>query len=92
MTLVTSDDPERRLAEALRAQAVGVQRPGQPVAPRPPVAGLGHMPTVNRRVPAPEPGTSVRTALLLALLVGALIGAMLGLMSLWLPGMLPPIG
>jgi hypothetical protein len=86
MAVVTSgDDAERRLAEALRAQAVGVQRPG-------PTASQAYAPPRVRRAAAPEPGITLRTALLLALLVGALLGAVLALMSFWLPGALPPIG
>ena len=81
----TGDDAERRLAEALRAQAVGVQRPG-------PSASQAYAPPRARRVAAPDPGVTLRTVLLLALLAGALLGAVLALMSFWLPGALPPIG
>jgi len=87
MSVVTSgDDAERRLAEALRAQAVGVQRPG------PSVSQAYAPPPRVRRAAVPEPGITLRTALLLALLAGALLGAVLALMSFWLPGALPPIG
>ncbi len=86
MAVVTSgDDAERRLAEALRAQAVGVQRPG-------PTASQTYAPPRVRRAAAPDPGITLRAALLLALLAGALLGAVLALMSFWLPGALPSIG
>ncbi|MBW0093915.1 hypothetical protein I4I73_04430 [Pseudonocardia sp. KRD-184] len=69
-------DPERRLAEALRAQARGGGRPMMP----------------PRGEPEPAPGMSVRTALLLALLGGAILGTVLALLSLLTPGLLPALG
>lgn len=69
-------DPERRLAEALRAQARGGGRPMMP----------------PRAEPEPAPGMSVRTALLLALLGGAILGTVLALLSLLTPGLLPALG
>jgi hypothetical protein len=69
-------DPERRLSEALRAQARGGGRPATPV----------------RREPAPPAGMSVRTALLIALLGGAVLGMGLALLSLLTPGLLPALG
>jgi hypothetical protein len=69
-------DPERRLAEALRAQARGGGRPMMP----------------PRGEPEPPPGMSVRTALLLALLGGAILGTVLALLSLLTPGLLPALG
>ncbi|GAA3248701.1 hypothetical protein GCM10017691_59150 [Pseudonocardia petroleophila] len=69
-------DPERRLAEALRAQARGG---GRPMAP-------------PRGEPEPAPGMSVRTALLLALLGGVVLGTVLALLSLLAPGVLPALG
>ncbi|WP_143172198.1 hypothetical protein [Pseudonocardia thermophila] len=80
---MTTDDAERRLAEALRARAVGMQ-------PMP--SAQSYAPLRVRRAAPPEPGMSVRTALLLALLAGVVLGVVLGLMSFWLPGALPPIG
>ncbi|MDN5748384.1 MAG: hypothetical protein L0H64_07745 [Pseudonocardia sp.] len=71
-----TDDPERRLAEALRAQARGGGRPVMP----------------PRREPDPAPGMPVRTALLLALLGGGVLGMALGLLSLLAPGLLPALG
>lgn len=90
MSTVTSDDAERRLAEALRAQAVGGQRPG--LSAIQPVGGQSYAPPRSRQVAPPAPSSGLRTALLLALLAGAVLGAVLALMSLWMPGMLPPIG
>ncbi|MBW0117568.1 hypothetical protein [Pseudonocardia abyssalis] len=69
-------DPERRLAEALRAQARGGGRPMTP----------------PRGEPERETGMSVRTALLLALLGGGVLGAVLALLSLLAPGVLPALG
>ncbi|GAA2562726.1 hypothetical protein [Pseudonocardia hydrocarbonoxydans] len=69
-------DPERRLAEALRAQARGG---GRPVPP-------------PRAEPDRRPGMSVRTALLLALLGGGVLGTGLALLSLLAPGVLPALG
>lgn len=71
-----TDDPERRLAEALRAQARGGGRPAMP----------------PRSEPDPAPGMPVRTALLLALLGGGVLGMALGLLSLLAPGLLPALG
>ena len=69
-------DPERRLSEALRAQARGG---GRPVLP-------------PRGEPAPPQGMSIRTALLLALLGGGVLGMVLALLSLLAPGLLPALG
>lgn len=69
-------DPERRLAEALRAQARGGGRPVDP----------------PRGEPDRPPGMSVRTALLLALLGGGVLGTALALLSLLAPGVLPALG
>ena len=74
---MTIDDSERRLAEALRAQARGG---GRPVVP--PRSGSS----------APPGGPSVRTLLLLWLLGGAVLGSALALMSLLFPGALPAFG
>lgn len=90
MSSVTGDDAERRLAEALRAQAVGVQRPGLTGSQA--VTGQGYAAPRSRRAAAPPPGAGLRTALLLALLAGVVLGVVLALMSLWLPGVLPPLG
>jgi len=69
-------DPERRLAEALRAQARGGGRPMTP----------------PRGEPDRAPGVSVRTALLLALLGGGVLGMVLALLSLLAPGLIPALG
>jgi hypothetical protein len=81
----TSDESERRVAEALRARAAGA--PG--------MASPGMVsPGTARPLPrqAPRAGTSVRTALLLALLGGAVLGCALALLSLLVPGALPALG
>ena len=75
----TSDEPERRVAEALRAHASGAGRAG---LARPALPAL----------PVTRSATGVGTALLLALLGGAVLGVALGLISLLFPGVLPPLG
>ncbi|WP_300018316.1 hypothetical protein [Pseudonocardia sp.] len=69
-------DPERRLSEALRAQARGGGRSAAPM----------------RDGPARSSATSVRTALVIALLGGAVLGTALALLSLLTPGLLPTLG
>jgi hypothetical protein len=77
MTSVSSsDDSERRVAEALRARATGAGRVGVPRAVR----------------PAPVAGPDVRIALLIALLGGVVLGVALALLSLLAPGVLPGPG
>jgi hypothetical protein len=77
MTSVSSsDDSERRVAEALRARATGAGRAGVPRAVR----------------PAPVAGPDVRLALLIALLGGVVLGVALALLSLLAPGVLPGPG
>ena len=71
------DESERRLAEALRAQARGGGRPTIP----PRWAGS-----------AGSAGPSVRALLLLWLLGGAVLGCALALLSLLVPGALPAFG
>jgi hypothetical protein len=73
---MTIDESERRLAEALRAQARGGGRPPAPTS------GSS----------APPADVSVRTLLLLWLLGGAVLGSALALVSLLLPGVLPAFG
>jgi hypothetical protein len=74
--VTATDEPGRRLAEALQARATG--------------AGRGD--TRSARRAATQSGTSARTALLLALLGGAVLGTALALVSLLAPGVLPPLG
>lgn len=69
-------DPERRLSEALRAQARGGGRPQSP----------------PRGERARGDGMPVRIALLIALLGGAVLGMALALLSLLTPGLLPALG
>jgi hypothetical protein len=76
----TSDESERRVAEALRARAAGA----------PATAGFGTPRPVPRQAPAAGP--SARTALLIALLGGAVLGCALALLSLFVPGALPALG
>jgi hypothetical protein len=79
----TSDESERRVAEALRARAAGA---GSPVMSSP---GPGRPPLPRQ---APRTGTGALTALLLALLGGAVLGCALALLSLFVPGALPALG
>ncbi|WP_232661404.1 hypothetical protein [Pseudonocardia sp. TRM90224] len=71
--MTRGDEPEQRLAEALRARATGAGRPA------------------GQYVDEPS-GASARTALLLALLLGAVLGGGFALLSLLVPGVLPPLG
>jgi hypothetical protein len=92
------DDPEQRLAEALRARAV--QTGGRPVPPpayRP--AGAAPFPAshtgsarAGQGLSTPAPLKQVGWALLIALLAGAVLGCGLGLLSVLVPGLLPPLG
>ena len=74
---MTSGQPEQRIAEALRARATGAGRPGG---------------TVPSRAAGPAPVHEIRTALVLALLGGAVLGMALALLTLLVPGVLPPLG
>lgn len=100
-----SIDPERRLAEALRAQARGGGRPmgdraGESMAQRARAetsrTGATEHPweraTGVRGEPERPPGMTIRTALLLALLGGGVLGTVLALLSLLAPGLLPALG
>jgi hypothetical protein len=78
----TSDESERRVAEALRARAAGAGSPA--------MASFGTPRPLPPR--APRSGTSTRTALLIALLGGAVLGCALALLSLLVPGALPALG
>jgi hypothetical protein len=78
----TTDESERRVAEALRARAAGA---GGPVMP-------GAAPARSLPRQAPPAGVSARTALLIALLAGAVLGCALALLSLLAPGVLPALG
>lgn len=85
---MSSDDPERLLSEALRAQAI--RTPGTPAAP--PVAyGLLSGTDLNVPQAAPEEThrlveapkqVSALLVLLLALLLGLAAGAVVGLLTL----------
>ena len=78
----TSDESERRVAEALRARASGAGSPA--------MAGFGTPRPLPRQ--APQSGMRLRTALLIALLGGVVLGCVLALLSLLVPGALPAIG
>jgi hypothetical protein len=72
-------EPERMVSDALRAQAGG-RGPGGPG---------GQM---GARYPLPPARPfPVGGVLLIALLVGALVGISLALLSIFLPGVLPPL-
>jgi hypothetical protein len=81
----TSDESERRVAEALRARAAGAPGMAGP-------AMASHGPSRPLQRQAPPSGTSARTALLIALLGGAVLGCALALLSLLVPGVLPALG
>lgn len=73
-------DAEQRLTDALRAQAAG---------------GAWHGADPARPEARPAPGWARRevvVALAVALVVGILVGVGLGLVSVLLPGVLPPVG
>ena len=73
-------ESERVVSQALRAQA----RRGDP---------RGGDQWGGRRLPAARPGPfPVAWVLLIALLIGALAGGGLALVSLFSPGLLPPMG
>jgi hypothetical protein len=80
----SSNESERRVAEALRAHA-GAGRGGS-AFPAP--HGAAHSAPAEG-VPG---GAATRTALLIALLGGAVLGVALALVSLLAPGALPPLG
>lgn len=101
-TVTAMDDPEQRLSEALRARAsqAGAQPPpfaqssgsfGPPYRPGapsfPPGPGRGRL-----TEPAPNPLRQVWWALAIALLAGAVLGCALALLSVLVPGLLPPLG
>jgi hypothetical protein len=142
MSVSTSEESERRLAEAMRAQASGAGRPGfvgrnpgslGPSAPGNAASSAGPAPArtpgtaaagtsapwtsaprtsspwtsepraAAPRAAAPGVGTaqppglwaalvSSRFPLLLALLGGVVLGVALALLSLFAPGVLPPLG
>jgi hypothetical protein len=82
-------DPERAVADALRARAVaGRPNPGgsRPVPP----PGYGR----TGWLPGPRPARSVPVGwvMLIGLLVGVVLGIALALVSLFSPGALPAIG
>ena len=92
-SVTTGEDSERRLAEAMRAQAAGTGRPGF-VGRNP--SSIGG-PPASSAVPEPPPGlwgalVGSRLPLLLALLGGIVLGVALALLSLLAPGVLPTLG
>lgn len=95
MSVSTSEESERRLAEAMRAQAAGAGRPGFVGRHPDSLTSTGGAPP-----PAPpEPPwglwsalVSSRLPLLLALLGGVVLGVALALLSLLAPGVLPALG
>jgi hypothetical protein len=108
MTVSTSEESERRLAEAMRAHATGVGRPGfvgrhpgwtaDPIAPPAAPAPRSHPDGWSPAAPvAGRSGLraallSTRIPLLWALLGGIVVGIALALLSLLVPGFLPPLG
>ncbi|WP_214368368.1 hypothetical protein [Pseudonocardia sp. H11422] len=92
------DESEQRLSEALRARATQAGRPGGGSPPYPPPPGARPVPPGGRAHgarPGPAPGlplAQVGRALLVALLAGAVLGCALALLSVLVPGLLPPLG
>ncbi|NMI00798.1 hypothetical protein [Pseudonocardia acidicola] len=94
------NDPEQRLAEALRARAS--QAGWAAAAAPPPHQAAGVRPAGSRVArtggthPRPEPSRSPRAqvgwALLVAFLAGAVLGCAIALLSVLAPGVLPPLG
>jgi hypothetical protein len=83
---VTDSDPERLLAEALRAQAART-----PLSESPTVGGFGllsgsDLPLVAQTEPTarfePRPRTWLRWVVLIALLLGLAAGSLVGLLTL----------
>lgn len=106
MSVATREESERRIAEAMRAQATGAGRPGfagRPLGPPPVDPSAARAPARPSR-PAPAPPApaqpigladallSSRFPLLLALLGGVVLGVALALLSLLAPGVLPGLG
>ena len=108
MSVSTSEESERRLAEAMRAQATGVGRPGfvgrnpgrsASAATDPPAPDRPRRPAAaagRRRAEQPSglwaALVQLRFPLLLALLGGIVLGVALALLSLLAPGCCPPLG
>ncbi|GEL18407.1 hypothetical protein PA7_22440 [Pseudonocardia asaccharolytica DSM 44247 = NBRC 16224] len=91
------DDPEQRLAEALRARATQAGHPAPPPPPPQQVPGFRSAPPnpapgSRRDAPARSLQAQAGWALLIALIAGAVFGCALGLLSVLAPGLLPPLG
>ena len=107
MAVSTSEESERRLAEAMRAHATGVGRPGfvgrhpgwtaDPVGPAAAPAPRSHPDGWSAAAAPSRSGLRAALAgswipLLWALLGGVVVGIALALLSLLAPGFLPPLG
>lgn len=96
MSVSGSEESERRLTEAMRAQAAGAGRPGF-VGRNPSLGQPGHAAGRVADQGGPTAGLwaavlDSRVPLLLALLGGVLLGVTLALLSLLAPGVLPALG
>lgn len=98
MTVSTSEESERRIAEALRARATGAGRPvplaGYTTA-GPSEAPAEHASAEDDRGVAEELRAALaaaRMVLLYALLGGILLGVVLALVSVLAPGSFPSFG
>lgn len=82
--MTAGGEPEQRVADALRARATGAGQavPGRAVAPT----------TRRSRRSVPSSGLGVGAALMITLLAGAVLGTAVALLSLLVPGALPPLG
>ncbi|MHA6797102.1 hypothetical protein ACVGVM_26850 [Pseudonocardia bannensis] len=88
------DESEQRLSEALRARATQAGRPGgapPPYAPAPAPRPVSPGGRTGAARPAP-PLAQAGRALVVAFLAGAVLGCALALLSVLVPGLLPPLG
>ncbi|HZZ49219.1 MAG TPA: hypothetical protein VFE65_20230 [Pseudonocardia sp.] len=86
-------NPERAVAQALRAQAGQASHPNQGSGPRPmphPTSAPTSPTTPSgQRMAPPRKPFPTGWVLLIALLLGAVVGVGLALLSIFQPGMLP---
>lgn len=85
--MTAGGEPEQRVADALRARATGAGQalPGRAVAP-------ATRRSRRSRRSEPPPGLGTGAALMITLLAGAVLGMAAALLSLLVPGALPPLG
>ncbi|MBP2475680.1 hypothetical protein JOF53_004552 [Crossiella equi] len=89
--MAASDDPEKLLADALRAQAAGSPSMPPPDSPFPPMpvlplasdTGPTDRFTSARGIGLPPPSLPAWVLLLFAVLLGLAAGAVIGVITLW---------